>query len=421
MPRLVEGYAHQLVVPAGARDVQVFDDELPGFGIRKFSSGRASYFVKYAVGAQQRRHTLGAVVRGNLKAMRLEASRVLAKARLGQDVAVEKAVRTKRVVTLGELVPAYLKARESELRSRTYTEWKRYLQDHWAPLHDLPVDAITRADVVGVMDNIEQRGMVAADRARTALSAFFAWAIDRGHCGSNPTMNIRSRNQNGSRTRVLTEAELAEIWKACLPDDHGRIVRLLILTGQRRREIGDLVWSEIDVLKRQINLPDTRTKNRRWHIVPLSNEALAVIESIPRRDGRDRLFGRGADGFSGWSKAKAELNARIAAARVEAQPSAESMPSWTLHDLRRSFVTHLNERKLAPPHVIEAVVNHVSGHLAGVAGVYNKALYLAERRQALDLWSEHVLTSSKIASAQLCRSSVQRDEKDISHRRDGCP
>ena len=123
------------------------------------------------------------------------------------------------------------------------------------------------------------------------------------------------------------EGELAEIWKACLPDDHGRIVRLLILTGQRRTESGDLEWPEINRPKRQIDLPDTRTKNRRPHIVPLSNEALAIIKAIPRRDGRDLIFGSGAGGFSGWSKAKAELNARIAAARVEAQPSAESMPS----------------------------------------------------------------------------------------------
>jgi hypothetical protein len=134
MPKLVEGFASRLVVPSGARDVQVFDDELPGFGIRKFSSGRTSYFVKYAVGAQQRRHTLGAVVSGNLKAMRLEASKILAKARLGQDAAADKAAKAKRIVTLGQLVPAYLKARESELRPRTYIEWKRYLEDWTATM-----------------------------------------------------------------------------------------------------------------------------------------------------------------------------------------------------------------------------------------------------------------------------------------------
>jgi integrase len=191
----------------------------------------------------------------------------------------------------------------------------------------------------------------------------------------------------------ITEAELVEVWKACLDDDHGCIVRLLILTGQRRTEIGDLEWPELNLAERQIDLPDTRTKNGRPHIVLLSDEAHAIIKAIPRREGRDLVFGRGAGGFSAWSKAKAELDARIAMARAQAAhqgAQVRRMPAWTLHDLRRSFVTHLNERKLAPPHVIEAIVNHISGHLAGVAGVYNKALYLAERRQALELWGAHI-------------------------------
>jgi integrase len=401
MPKLIEGFAERLKVPPGKRDVLCFDggheDAVRGFGIRKFASGEAYYFVKYNIGRKQRRQSLGSVTRGNLKAMRVLASEVKARARLGQDIIAEKeAARSKpAATTLGEVVPKYLSARECELRERTYTEAKRYMERSWKSLHDRPIEAITRADIVGVIDELEcDSGKVAADRARTALSALFAWAIDRGYCDVNPTMNIRARNQNGSRTRVLTEAELVEVWKACLEDDHGCIVRLLILTGQRRREIGDLEWPELNLAERQIDLPDTRTKNRRPHIVPLSDEALAIIKVFPRRQGRDLVFGSGAGGFSGWSKAKAELDARIAMARVQTSyrgTQIKSMPAWTLHDLRRSFVTHLNERKLAPPHVVEAILNHVSGHLAGVAGVYNKALYFAERRQALEHWSQHVL------------------------------
>src|SRR5262249_1640545 len=90
-----------------------------------------------------------------------------------------------------------------------------------------------------------------------------------------------------------------------------------------------------------------------------------------------------------WSKAKAELDDRIAAARSKAGVT-DQMPVWRLHDLRRSFVTHVNENGFAHPHIVEAIVNHVSGHLAGVAGIYNKALYLFERRQALEAWGAHV-------------------------------
>lgn len=117
---------------------------------------------------------------------------------------------------------------------------------------------------------------------------------------SNPTINIRSRAQNGARTRVLTEAELVAIWKACRDDDYGRIVRLLILTGQRRSEIGSLAWSEVDIDARQINLPPERTKNGRPHVIPLSDQALAVIGSVtPVSDGQGVLFGKTASGFLG--------------------------------------------------------------------------------------------------------------------------
>jgi hypothetical protein len=163
-----------MIVPAGARDAQAFDDELPGFGIRKFDSGKASYFVKFNVGSQQRRKTLGKVVRGNLKAMRLEASTVLARARLGTDVvALAKAAAAKTSVTLGELVPKYLAARASELRPKSLSEVTRYLKHAWKSLHPYAIGTVTRQNVVTVVGALaSNNGRVTADRARTALSAF---------------------------------------------------------------------------------------------------------------------------------------------------------------------------------------------------------------------------------------------------------
>ena len=391
MPKLVEGYASRLVVPAGKRDVQVFDVTLPGFGIRKFASGRVSYFVKFNVGEQQRRLTLGAVVPGNLAEMRRKASGILARARLGQDVVAEKRTAAgKRTVAIGPLITTYLTEREPKLRPRYYSEIKRQLGKDWKPLHGRDVQAVDRLEVISVVDEIVVRqGEIAADRARVALSGFYGWVIERGYCNANPTLNIRPRSEAGARERVLTEPELAEVWRACGDDNYGKIVRLLILTGQRRAEIGDLAWPEIDLAKRQIELPPSRTKNGRPHLVPLIDQSAAILERVCHTDDRDLVFGRGVGGFSGWSKAKAELDARISAARVAAGIKKPMAP-WVLHDLWRSFVTHLNENKFALPHVIEAIVNHVSGHLAGVAGVYNKAAYLAERRAALDLWGAHL-------------------------------
>ena len=391
MARLVEGFAARLVVPDGERDIQIFDEALPGFGLRKFASGRASYFVKYSVGGQQRRLTLGGVVPGNLGAMRKEASAVLAKARLGQDVVADKiAAASKRSGPLSEVVGTYLDDRQPKLRPRYFAEIKRQLERDWKPLHSRSVDAIARADVVDLIDTIAAgQGAVAADRARVALSTLYAWAIERGYAENNPTSNISPRAAGATRTRVLTEDELSEIWAACGNDDYGRIVRLLLLTGQRRTELGDLAWPELHMDKRQIELPPERTKNGKPNIVPLSDLALTLLPE--RRDKRDLVFGRGDGGFSGWSRAKADLDARIAATRANAGIKTP-LPVWVLHDLRRSFVTHVNERKFAPPHVVEAIVNHASGHLAGVAGTYNKALYLDERRGALQLWSDYIST-----------------------------
>jgi integrase len=410
MPKFIEGFADKMIVPAGARDAQAFDDELPGFGIRKFDSGKASYFVKFNVGAQQRRKTLGKVVRGNLKAMRLEASTVLAKARLGTDVVAQaRTAAAKSTATLGDLVPKYLSEREGELRASSHTEVTRYLTRAWRPLHAHAIDAITRQNVVEIVDDLARdSGKVAADRARTSLSALFGWAIDRGYLDINPTLNVRARAHNTARDRVLSETELVEVWNACLGDDYARIVRLLTLTGQRRAEIGNLAWSEVAVEKRQIELPERRTKNNRAHVVPLSNAALVILENAPRRDNRDLVFGIGSGGFSGWSKAKSEMDARIAGAR-KAAGVKQPMSPWTLHDIRRSFVTHVSEHGFAPPHVVEAIVNHISGAKAGVAGVYNRAAYLAEKRQALEMWGAHVTALVAGTESNIVRlQSIQR-------------
>jgi integrase len=284
-----------------------------------------------------------------------------------------------------------LETRRALLRHRTYLEIERHLAKHWSPLHSFDVKAITRGDVLRELDRLAATsGPRAADSARVSLGAFFMWAIDhpKHYASGNPAAGIKPRSAATSRERVLSETELREIWRACLNDDYGRIVRLLILTGQRKSEIGDLTWTEINRTQRQIELPGARTKNKRFHIVPLSDDAMALLPQP--RQGREHVFGRALNnGFSGWSKAKRELDGRIAAAR-KAAGVKKAMPSWTIHDLRRTFVTHVLEKGLALPHVVEACVNHVSGHKAGVAGVYNRAAYADEKRLAMSGWGRWV-------------------------------
>jgi integrase len=177
---------------------------------------------------------------------------------------------------------------------------------------------------------------------------------------------------------VLSDSELKTIWLACPDSDFGAIMKLLILTGQRANEIGRLRWDEVH--DEQIVLPSNRTKNKRTHIVPVSDPAKAILGQF-RVGGRMHVFGS-ADtaGFDSWGYAKRTLDARI----------AEPLPHWTVHDVRRTVVTGMAQLGIQP-HVIEAVVNHVSGHKGGVAGIYNRATYDREKREALNLWAEHVM------------------------------
>jgi len=155
------------------------------------------------------------------------------------------------------------------------------------------------------------------------------------------------------RERVLTDTELSAIWQACGDDDYGRIVRLLLLTAQRRDEVGSMEWTELNTISGLWTLPGARTKNHREHLLPLVPAALALLP--PPRNGRDFLFGDGPRrsgdrhrGFSGWSKSKTALDARIAEAL------GEPLPHWTVHDLRRSASTVMADRLGVLPHVVEA-------------------------------------------------------------------
>jgi integrase len=390
MAKLVESTVAQLRIPPGKRDVIVFDDSLPGFGIRKFASGKASYFVKYSIGVQQRKITLGKVVPGMLGEMRREASRVLAQAKLGRDVAAKKKETiSKQAVTLGVLAEKYLAERQPQLKLGTFQGFAMHLHKHWAPIHGMSLDKITRRDISAVMDRIvEERGRNAADRAKTTLSGFFGWAVDRHYCDETPVLGIKRRGSNNARERVLSQAELVEIWRACPPNDFGRIIRLLILTGQRRNEIGNLQWDEISFEGRGITIPAARTKNRLIHLVPMSDQAMAVLQEVIPIHGRNFVFGEGASGFQGWSRAKKALGEKITAERAGRRKNP--IEPWTIHDLRRSFVTHMAENKLALPHVVEACVNHVSGHKGGVAGIYNRALYADEKLAAFEAWGSFI-------------------------------
>jgi integrase len=219
--------------------------------------------------------------------------------------------------------------------------------DNW-PLHE-----IDRKAVAGRLAEIaEKSGPAASNRARAALSGFFRWAIGEGIAQANPVVGTNPAPENDSRTRVLDDDEIADVSNACREDDHGRIVRLLILTAQRRQEVAGMAESELDLVRRMWTLPGDRTKNRSEHKVPLSDAALQIIAAQPRCVDRDLLFGDGGGPFSGWSQARQRLDGRIAAARKAA--GRPPMKPWVLHDLRRSARTGFGKLGILP-HISEAI------------------------------------------------------------------
>ena len=214
------------------------------------------------------------------------------------------------------------------------------------------------------------------------------WALREGWVDQNPVVATHRAEEPTPRSRVLSDAELSDIWAACLQDDYGRIIKLLLLTGARRNEVGDMAFSELNGTIWRV--PPARTKNDRELVLDLPSLAVEIIRSVTPRKGRDFLFGSGAGGFSGWSKAKAALNDRILNSRQKLDgPAAKPMLLWHQHDLRRTVATRMADLKVKP-HVIEQLLNHVSGHKAGVAGIYNWSTSSEEVKAALALWADHI-------------------------------
>jgi integrase len=188
-------------------------------------------------------------------------------------------------------------------------EIKRHLTLHARPLQQLQLAKISLRDIADLVAAVtRQSGAVTANRVRSSLSVFFAWAVTSGRAPANPVVNTQ-KNEEQSRDRVLTPAELRLIWNNLGDDQYGAIVKLLALTGQRANEIAGLCWSEIH--GDQIILPGERTKNGRDHVLPLSEIAAGIIKQQPRRGDRDLIFGTGDGAFSGWSRCKERLDQRI--------------------------------------------------------------------------------------------------------------
>lgn len=384
-----QGDVDRLKAAEGKGDSYSWDENQPGLSVR--IKGRLkSYVVWYSVAGRRHKVTLGACVGMKLADARAKASRIVGDAKDGKDVLAERAGATAEAErTLGRLIDTYLEGySRPNHRPRTRVEVERYLRKLWAPLHDRPLHTITAVDVDEIMEQIgRDHGKGAASKARVYLRAAFAWGMrqPRLRVRLNPIVGTADPAGDPMSGRALKQAELRAVWEACEGrGEFGQIIRLLMLLGARRDEIGALPWAELDLDRGLWRLPAARAKAGRAmarrdqteHEVPLPRQAVALLASRERTG--PYVFGRaGRSPFSGYSRAKASLDRAL----------GEAVKPWRIHDLRRSAVTGMAEIGIAP-HITEACINHLSGHKGGVAGIYNFAEYQEPKKQALQAWAD---------------------------------
>jgi integrase len=366
----------------GERDKIWFDDDIAGWGLRIRDSGKRVWIFQYAIGGRTRRLTFGTYPAMSVTTAREQAEQLHAQTKLGRDPAREKAdAKARAGETFGDCLSFYLGRRRAQgkLRDTTLSETERHLNVNLRALHNIRIDNIDRRAIAAELSRFAtERGPVQANRTLASISKFLNWCVGEGYINSNPAQLI-NKNPERSRDRLLSMDELAHIWRALPAGDFGDILRLLTLLGQRRDEIAQLDWKEIDLDRGVIALPASKMKNRRPHVVHLGPTAVAILQARDRGE-RPLVFGTGHGGFSSWNPRKRGLDAKL-----ELEP-------WVIHDLRRAVSTHMNEIGVTP-HIVEAVLGHVSGSRGGVAGVYNLAAYEPDKRAAMLRWDEHLMAA----------------------------
>jgi integrase len=346
----------------------------------KARSRRSSTAIMQPMLAKSRKYTVGPYGRVTLHQARVAAQKVFAAKLEGRDPAAEKREAKRRIVAdrVEDLLEAFIAQRLSQNRSggEIARLLRREVGKTWG---GRSIHEISKRDVVEVVTAIEQRGApVAANKALKATKTFLRWCVGRAVLDQSPAEGVPLPSREVARDRVLDDDELAHIILAArkIGGPYGGIVELLALTGQRREEVARLQWEELDLARQLWTLPKSRTKNAKVHVVHLSEHSMAVLKNTDRK-GSYVFSLLGTRPFPGFSRAKRQLD------------QLSGVTGWRLHDLRRTCVSGMARLGIAP-HVADKILNHQSGTISGVAAVYQRHEFLAERRTALNLWGAHV-------------------------------
>jgi integrase len=425
MPKLTDRFLAALTVEDGRKDRLVFDTACPGLGVRVTAKGTRTFIAQWTDPATRRkvREPLG--LWGNIT---IEQAREAARVRLGavakginpkaermQRWAEAEREREEAALTFDGLIGEWKALHLAHRRARYAAEAERSIRSGLPTLLKRPASRISRADAVNALDQIVKAGKaVTAGRTMAYARACFAWGKRRGKVPENPFAELPISAGATERERVLSDAEIAQVWAAAntLGYPFGPFYRLMILTLQRREEVAGMRWSEIADDMSRWTLPGSRMKNGKPHDVHLSEAARAVLRSVPRVEGCDLVFTTTAyrasapdvalkgkrkaepRPISGFSQGKRYLDAAIGKALLEAAIRAghklQPISPWRVHDLRRTGVTTLAALGFDSI-VVDKLLAHQPGKLRGVAAVYQRHDFARERAAALDAWAAHVI------------------------------
>ena len=376
--KLTAKYVEHISVD-GARRLDVWDTVLQGFGVRASPGGRKTWFVIIRPHGRARRITIGTYPAIQLADARDTAAKIIRSEQLGQfDHHKEKRTQTLRE-TVPQFIQMYARPKNRRWKASERVLWK------FEELFDVPIDQIKRTEVVRVLDSLLASGMTGgANRALSSLKKLLNWALDRGVISVNPITGLKPPSPETSRERVLTDAELAQLVRAAREEGYpfGDLLRVLMLTGQRRGEVAGMKWSEVDMDAAVWHLSGARTKNRLSHDVPLTVAVIEMLRRIPRFVGSDFVFTTTGDTpVSGFGRAKERIEAGL------------GLSDWRVHDLRRSAASGMARLGVAP-HVIERSL------------IINQGLSPASRRSTIGTDTRRKRGTRYKSGANMCQACL---------------
>jgi len=366
--------------PRQDKQYEIWDEKISGFGCRVSPKGSRSFVLVYRLNGRSRRFTLGPYSSLSLSEARKLAQKAKSDIIQGIDPAEKKKTKKAKTYNFETVVNNFIEL-YAKPRNKSWSETQRLLNTdftkHW---RNKDIREITKSDVNKILDKKAKHTPSAANHAFRAINKMFNWCVERDILTTSPCQGLSLPCPLVKRDRVLNDHELFKIWNAAedMSYPYGKLIQILMLTGQRRGEVSSMRWEDLNFEEGIWIIPADLNKTANEHILPLTEGVIKIISSIPKTNDTLLFPARGLNKpISGYSKRKKKLTKN------------SDTSDWTVHDIRRTVATGMAKLKI-PPHIIEKVLNHSTGSLGGVAGIYNKYEYLDEMREALSLWDIHL-------------------------------